>query len=54
MIVTVMAAACIRFLWLVIDPFTYRGIFPDILESLLYQVVPGLIATAFSFILAFW
>jgi len=53
-IAAVLLAAFLRTVWLMIDPFTFKDIFPNIVESLFYQVVPGLIVTAYSFILAFW
>ena len=54
MMATIALACLIRLIWVAVDPFGFRRIFPPIAGTVLYQVVLGLITTAFTFCLTFW
>jgi len=51
----IVLAACVdRLLFIAIDPWGLKGIFPPVLASLLYEFAIGCMATAYSLLIAFW
>jgi len=54
MLFTIFFATAIRLMWLLVDPFAFKGLWPSVVERLIFYSADGLIATCSNFVLLFW